>query len=67
MPDKDPRELFKRRWYCEVTATGYHNGVRCDPKYPHQGWNCEYRWSAPSLTDAQAATYGLMSAPISPE
>jgi hypothetical protein len=64
MPFTNPaatmRDLFTRRWACNVVATGYSNGARCDPTEPHGAdWRCGYYWQA-SLTDEQAKDYGLV-------
>ncbi len=47
------KELFNRRWVCQVAKSNFHNGAHCSPDYPHdEPWDCGYRWEA-SLTDAQ--------------
>lgn len=57
---KSLADLFGRRWYCGVTASGYHNGGGCQPADPHDStWRCGWRWQAPALTDKQAKEYGL--------
>lgn len=67
MPFHNPaatlRELFERRWRCEVFSSGYHNGDSCTPDEPHGGWRCEYRWIAPALTEDEAREMGLITDP----
>lgn len=41
---------FSRHWVCQVVRSGYHNGARCSPSDPHEGWGCAYRWES-SLPD----------------
>lgn len=52
---------FERVWDCEVVRTGYHNGAVCTPGEPHGGWNCGYVWKFPSMTDAEARRFGLIT------
>lgn len=45
--DEKTKKVFTRRWNCFVVSTGYHNGARCDERYPHGSeWNCGYRYIA---------------------
>lgn len=34
-------------WRCGVFDSGYHNGCKCNPSGPHDGWNCGYAYRAP--------------------
>lgn len=54
------RGLFERRWRCDVVASGYHNGAKCDPDEPHDDVWCGYRWMAPALKAAEAHALGLV-------
>lgn len=59
----DLSELFTRKWYCTRYRPGLNvTSVYCDASDPHFG--CEYRWTvSTSLTDREAAKYGLYPPP----
>jgi len=58
-PAATVRDLFEKRWRCDVVASGFHNGAHCDPDDGHDD-RCGYRWVAPALTEEQAREYGLI-------
>ncbi len=43
--------LFDHRWVCGVVRSGYHNGARCSPDDPHEGWGCGMRLEV-SMSDS---------------
>lgn len=53
----------ERVWYCEVFHSGFHNGCRCRPTEPHDGWNCRWVWKSvidaapPSATKIEKALH----------
>lgn len=55
---KNTRDLFYRRWVCDVVAYG----ARCNPVDPHRppDWGCGYRWVTDPMSDETAAEYGLV-------
>lgn len=40
------QKKFHRYWRCEVFTSGFHNGCRCRPDDPHDGWDCQWVWTA---------------------
>jgi hypothetical protein len=59
------QEKFDRRWVCQVTRSGFHNGCGCRPSEPHGGWNCGWRWEA-SLPDNGHTRRLLGAAEVAP-
>lgn len=42
--------MYEQRWRCGVFDSGYHNGCKCGPDDPHDGWGCGYQYRAPAYS-----------------
>lgn len=46
-----PTARIYRHWRCSVVASGFHNGARCTPEDPHDGWPCAFVWQSHRWSD----------------